>query len=261
MNGNFIPETESLPKGYTVKFKIMNKVIHRAGSRAYFDHGWLKTYHTFCFGRYYDPSRVNFGALRALNDDTIEGGEGFGLHPNENMEIISIPLEGTLKHADSTAAGPTLLHPGQIQLISAGTGILHSEMNGSATQPLRLLQIWIFPDRQGLAPRYRMIDLKQIIPDELQLIAAPDDGGNEQAAHIRQQAWIYLAAIDADSFIEYRMHHEENGLYIFVIKGRLRTADEILHERDGMGVSGAGSVSLTGEQRSEILLIEVPMKW
>lgn len=239
----------------------MNKTIHRSESRGYSDHGWLKTYHTFSFAGYYDPARVNFGALRALNDDTVEGGQGFGIHPHDNMEIVSIPLEGVLAHADSMGNDDKLLHPGQIQVMSAGTGILHSEFNGSPTQPLEFLQIWIFPDRQGLTPRYEDVALRPVVPNELQLIVAPAGSGSEHVGWIHQQAWFYLATIDPDVFIKYRLHSDDSGVYIFVISGSITAADESLAERDGMGVFGTEDISLRGERRSRILLMEVPMKW
>lgn len=239
----------------------MEKIIHRSGSRGYTDRGWSESRHTFSFSSYYDPERIHFGALRALNEDTVRGGQGFGIHPHDNMEIISIPLEGTLVHTDSTGSGRKVLQPGDIQVMSAGTGILHSEFNGNASQPLSFLQIWIFPDRQDLTPRCKDIKLPASVPDELQLIAAPAGSGNGQVGWIHQKAWLYRALLDPDSTIKYRLHSTESGVYIFVISGAVKVGEEYLAIRDGIGIVGAPSIGIKGEQRSRILLMEVPMKW
>lgn len=239
----------------------MEKTIHRSGNRGYTDRGWSESRHTFSFSDYYDPERIHFGALRALNEDTVKGGQGFGIHPHDNMEIITIPLDGTLVHTDSIGSGRRVLQPGDVQIMSAGTGILHSEFNGSPSQPLSFLEIWIFPDRQDLTPRYKDVKLPESIPDELQLIAAPAGSGNAQAGWIHQQAWLYRALLDPDSAIKYRLHNAESGVYIFVISGAVKVGEESLAARDGVGLIGTQSIGITGERRSRILLIEVPMKW
>lgn len=173
----------------------MEKVIHRAATRGYFDHGWLQTFHTFSFADYYNPQRIHFGALRVLNDDTVAGGEGFGSHPHDNMEIVSIPLSGELRHEDSMGHGE-VLRPGEIQVMSAGTGIVHSEFNNLPDREVKFLQIWIFPDRDDLTPRYEQIRLAKAEPDRLRPIVAPKGEGGEHVGWIHQKAWLLDARPD-----------------------------------------------------------------
>ena len=161
----------------------MKKVIHRAGTRGHSDHGWLDSYHTFSFADYHDPERIHFGALRVLNDDTVAGGEGFGAHPHDNMEIVSIPLEGELRHQDSMGH-TSVLRTGEIQVMTAGTGIIHSEFNNSPDRPVKFLQIWVFPDRRGLPTRYEEITLAPARTNELRTIVAPEGNGSEHTAWI-----------------------------------------------------------------------------
>ena len=179
----------------------MEKVIHRATTRGYFDHGWLQTVHTFSFADYYNPQRIHFGALRVLNDDTVAGGEGFGSHPHDNMEIVSIALEGALRHGDSMG-NMKVLRPGEIQVMSAGTGIVHSEFNNLPDREVKFLQIWIFPDRDGLTPRYEQIRLAKAEPDRLRPIVAPKGEGGEHVGWIHQKAW--LSTLDLTSGAELR---------------------------------------------------------
>ena len=237
----------------------MKKVIHRATTRGYFNHGWLKTHHTFSFARYYDPERVRFGALRVLNDDTVEGGEGFGTHPHDNMEIVSIPLKGILEHADSMG-NARQLRPGMIQVMSAGTGITHSEYNGSATDPVEFLQIWVFTDEHNHTPRYTDITLEPSEKNTLQKIVAPRGEADEHTGWLHQQAWFYLAELEKGKSVEHRMHGTNMGTYVFVIEGNADVNGENLGRRDGIGIWETESVTLTAESPSRVLLMEVPMK-
>ncbi len=237
----------------------MKKVIHKAGSRGYFNHGWLKTHHTFSFARYYDPQRIHFGMLRVLNDDTVAGGEGFGTHPHDNMEIVSIPLKGILEHADSMG-NARQLKPGMIQVMSAGTGITHSEYNGSPTEPVEFLQIWIFTDEQGHTPRYEDIVLEPVKKNTLQKIVGPQEESGPHIGRIHQQAWFYMAAMDAGETVEHTMHASDKGAYVFIIEGEAAVNGEHLSQRDGIGVWEAEAIQIEAEKTSKILLIEVPMK-
>lgn len=236
----------------------MEKVLHRAASRGYFDHGWLQTYHTFSFADYYNPSRMHFGALRVLNDDTVAAGEGFDTHPHNDMEIVSIPLEGTLRHRDSLGH-ESLLHPGQIQVMTAGTGIMHSEFNASADRPVRFLQIWIYPDRQGLMPRYKDIDLMPYGRNRLQPLVVPEGEGGPHVGWLHQQTWFYRLPLDAGAEVAYRLHGASHGLYLFVLDGRVNTSGEALYRRDGLGVWRTDEVRLAAPEAAELLLVEVSM--
>jgi quercetin 2,3-dioxygenase len=234
----------------------MKSVIHKAGTRGHADHGWLNTYHTFSFAGYYDPSRVHFGVLRVLNDDTVAGGSGFGRHPHDNMEIVSIPLEGKLEHQDSMGHVEVLV-PGEIQVMSAGTGIFHSEYNPDPDQPLTFLQIWVLPKKKNVVPVY---DQKMFDPaarfNKWQTIVSPDEEGT---LHLNQVAWFSRITLQEGKTAEYTLHKEKNGIYLFVIEGTVKTADQHLQRRDGMGISGIRSVSITSVTDSELLLIEIPM--
>jgi redox-sensitive bicupin YhaK (pirin superfamily) len=239
------------------KGEIMKTVIHKAGSRGYFNHGWLQTHHTFSFARYYDPGRVHFGELRVLNDDTVIGGEGFGTHPHDNMEIISIPLEGELRHGDSMG-NTEVLGKGQIQVMSAGTGITHSEMNSNYDEPVKFLQIWVFPDREGYTPRYETLTLAPAQPNKLRTLVAPEDKREEGASWMHQQVWFHTLDLENGSF-EYELRRKGNGLYVFVMEGEAAVAGENLSRRDGIGVWDTDKVTLTAKGDAKLLLIDVPM--
>ncbi len=236
----------------------MEKIIHRAVTRGYFDHGWLQTYHTFSFADYHNPQRMHFGALRVLNDDTVAGGEGFGSHPHDNMEIVSIPLSGELRHQDSMGYGE-VLHPGEIQVMSAGTGIVHSEFNNLHDREVKFLQIWIFPDRDGLTPRYEQIRLAKAEPDRLRLIVAPEGHGGEHVGWIHQKAWLSTLDLTPDAEVTYELHSPNHGVYVFVLEGTVDAAGETLLQRDGMGIRQTERFMLRGGENSRVLLIEVPM--
>lgn len=235
----------------------MKTIIYKADSRGYADHGWLKSYHTFSFAGYNNPSRMHFGALRVLNDDFVAGGNGFGRHPHNNMEIISIPLEGTLAHSDSMGNEGTI-QPNEIQVMSAGTGVAHSEFNGSETDPVKFLQIWLFPNKENVTPRYDQI---QINPADrkntLQQVISPnpDDAGT----WIHQDAWFHLTDLDAGKEVEYSMKGEGTGLYVFLLQGDLEIAGEKLSRRDAIGITDIEKVTLKATNNASVLLMEVPM--
>ena len=237
----------------------MNKTIHRAESRGYADHGWLQTHHTFSFANYYDPRRVHFGALRVLNDDTVAPGEGFGTHPHDNMEIVSIALEGALRHGDSMG-NMKVLRPGEIQVMSAGTGITHSEMNASETEPVKFLQIWVLTDAQNHTPRYNQVELAPAKRNVPHVIVAPEGRGGEHVGWVHQDAWFYTLDLDKDRVVEYRMNTRGHGAYVFVIEGSVEAAGEELGPRDGMGITGADEFPIKGETDAKVLSIEVPME-
>ncbi len=241
-----------------IKTVFMNKTIHRANTRGHADHGWLDTYHTFSFADYYDPRRIRFGTLRVLNDDTIAPGEGFGTHPHNDMEIVTVALEGALLHGDSMG-NMKVLHPGEIQVMSAGTGITHSEMNASETDRAKLLQIWVFPDAKNHTPRYSQIEPEPAKRNELRTIVAPEGNGGERVGHLHQNAWFSTLDLDKGGAIDYRIHTPANGAYIFVIEGAIETAGEILRHRDGMGVWDTDQFRIEATADAQVLIIEEPM--
>lgn len=233
------------------------KIIHKANSRGHFDYGWLKTSHTFSFSSYNDPERVNFGMLRVLNDDEIEGGQGFGTHPHGDMEIVTVPLEGALAHKDSTG-GKGVIYPDEIQVMSAGTGIQHSEFNHLQEGTTKLLQLWIFPDKKGHEPRYNQ---KFFDPEErknkLQYIVTPEK--KENNLWLNQDAYLSLLDLEKNKSLDYKIHTKGNGVYLFLIEGKISVGDESLSRRDGIGIWETDEFSITANSDSKILLIEVPM--
>lgn len=237
---------------------MSNTILHRAESRGDADHGWLHSRHTFSFANYYDPERMHFGALRVLNDDVVAGGGGFGTHPHDNMEIISIPLEGDLEHRDSMGNLSVIRH-GDIQVMSAGTGIRHSEYNKNADRPVKFLQIWVFPNQKNVRPRYDQITLDiNERRNRLQQILSPDP--NDEGVWIHQDAWFSLGQFDRDFRLNYSIHKQGNGIYAFVLKGAITIDGFALNERDGLGVWELGQISIeANSQDAELLLMEVPM--
>ena len=235
----------------------MKKIIHKANSRGHFDYGWLKTYHTFSFSNYYDPERVNFGMLRVLNDDEIEGGQGFGTHPHNDMEIVTIPLEGAVAHKDSTG-GEGVIYPDEIQVMSAGTGILHSEFNHLNDGITKLLQLWIFPDKKGHTPRYKQkfFDSEER-KNKLQFIVTPEK--KDDNLWLNQDAYLSLTDLEKDKSTNYKVHTKGNGVYLFLIDGEISVAGEALSKRDGIGIYETDEFSITTIKDSQILLIEIPM--
>lgn len=234
----------------------MKVVVDKAGTRGYFNHGWLKTYHTFSFADYYNPKRMHFGMLRVLNDDTVAPREGFGMHPHKNMEVISIPLKGYLRHGDSIKNSHTIT-PGDIQVMSTGTGIFHSEYNDSAEEDLQFLQIWVFPKRENTTPAYDNYDIRPTQKrNEISLIISPD---GDAPASILQDAWFSMGTLDAGQKKEYKLHKKDSGVYLFVIEGEVQIGETLLSKRDGAGFSETESIIIETKKESTILLMEVPM--
>jgi redox-sensitive bicupin YhaK (pirin superfamily) len=235
----------------------MKTIYHQANSRGHANHGWLDSYHTFSFAGYHDPERIYFGALRVLNDDRIAGGRGFGMHPHDNMEIITIPLAGDLRHKDSMG-NEAVIREGDVQVMSAGTGVFHSEFNHNSDRESRLLQIWVFPDRRNVTPRYDQITVKEVEKEnEFYQILSPNAG--EQGVWIYQHAWFHLGKFTENKSLDYELKDPQNGLYVFVIAGQAVVAGNQLNERDGLGLSETGSVGFDVTAGATLLLMEVPM--
>lgn len=230
-------------------------VVYRAETRGRADHGWLKSRFTFSFAEYYDPERMGFGVLRVINDDEIAGGSGFGMHPHADMEIVSIPLAGALRHEDDMGHA-AVISEGDVQVMSAGTGVLHSEYNASETEAGKFLQIWIMPRERNTTPRYDQAvinwrDKKNVF----QRIVGPESEGG---LWIRQDAWISIGAFDSAETTKYHMKRPGNGLYVFVIAGSAEVGGESLGLRDGAGIWDTDAVDIRPVPGSEILLFDVP---
>ena len=235
----------------------MTTIIHKADSRGHADHGWLNAYHSFSFAGYYDPERIQFGALRVLNDDTIAAGMGFGTHPHDNMEIITIPLEGDLAHKDSMG-NTEIIKFGDVQVMSAGTGIQHSEFNPNHDKRTNLLQIWVFPKERNVEPRYEQITLDTSDRhNQFQQILSPNS--NDDGVWIHQDAWFHMGNLDAGTTVRYNRKLDGNGLYIFVIKGSVKIDGQQLEQRDGLGITDFNEVTFEATSDAELLLMEVPM--
>lgn len=238
---------------------MSNMVLHKAATRGHANHGWLDTHHTFSFANYYDPERMHFGALRVLNDDTVAAGRGFGTHPHDNMEIISIPLEGDLEHKDSMG-NTQVIRRGDIQVMSAGSGITHSESNLNADQLTRFLQIWVFPNKRNVPPRYDQLTLN---PTErrnrLQQVLSPDP--HDDGVWIHQDAWFHLGSFDAGKNAAYDLKRKGNGVYVFMLEGSAVVNEQVLERRDGLGIWDVDGLELTaGNDGAEVLMMEVPMQ-
>lgn len=236
---------------------MANSILHKADSRGGADHGWLKTKHSFSFASYYNPERMHFGVLRVLNDDIVAPGMGFGTHPHDNMEIISIPLEGDLEHRDSMG-NTTVIRNGDIQVMSAGTGIQHSEYNRNKDKPVKFLQIWLFPNKKNVQPRYDQLSLQlKDRHNRLQQILSPS--AEDDGVWIHQDAWFHIGHLDNGKTIDYSLHKKSNGVYAFVLKGSLEINDQALEARDGYGLWDIDSIRLKASADAEVLLMEVPM--
>ena len=235
----------------------MNTFIHKANTRGHANHGWLDSHHSFSFANYYDPSRVHFGMLRVLNDDMVKGGMGFGTHPHDNMEIVSIPLSGALGHKDTTGRNE-VIRTNDVQIMSAGSGIAHSEYNASKTDPVNFLQIWVFPKLKNIPPRYEQ---KTVKPEDrvnnLQTVVSPEKEG--QSVWINQDAWFHLGNLKKGFQTEYTIKKKGDGVYAFVLQGDITIGGQKLNKRDGLGITDTDAISITAESDSELLLIEVPM--
>ncbi len=236
----------------------MKTILHQSETRGFVNHGWLKSHHTFSFGGYRNPERMHFGVLRVLNDDEVAPGMGFGTHPHENMEIISIPLEGDLRHQDSMG-NVAVIREGDVQVMSAGTGITHSEYNANTDKAVKFLQIWLFPDKRNVSPRYDQITLDHATRrNELIQILSPNTG--DEGVWIHQKAWFHLGNLDPGFTTSYQLHDPDNGIYIFVIEGDVKVGDQSLHSRDGCGIWDTSTIGITAESSARVLLMEVPMQ-
>lgn len=236
----------------------MKTVLHKANTRGHANHGWLDSHHTFSFAGYYDPARVNFGALRVLNDDIVKGGAGFGQHPHDNMEIISIPLRGTLEHGDNTG-GEGIIKSGEVQIMSAGSGIAHSEKNASKTDEVNFLQVWVFPKEKNIQPRYdqKLFPVEERL-NKFQTVVSPEK--NNTSLWINQDAWFSLSKLAKGFSTDYAVNKTTNGVYVFVIEGDVTINGQKLNKRDGFGVWDVEKLSISADNVAEILVMEVPMK-
>ncbi len=236
---------------------MTNTILHKANTRGNANHGWLNSRHTFSFANYYNPERMHFGALRVLNDDTVEAGMGFGTHPHDNMEIISIPLVGDLEHKDSMGNVSVIKH-GDIQVMSAGTGIFHSEYNKNKDQPVKFLQIWVFPNKKNVTPRYDQIMLNlDDRHNKLQQILSPNP--NDDGVWIHQNAWFHLGKFDQGFNAGYSIKSKGNGVYAFILSGEVTINNQPLNSRDGLGIWDVEQLSIHADTDADILLMEVPM--
>lgn len=239
------------------EYKTMNTVLHKANSRGHANHGWLDSHHSFSFANYYNPERMHFGALRVLNDDIVDPGQGFGKHPHDNMEIISIPLEGDLEHQDSMG-NKAIIKEGDIQVMSAGTGVFHSEYNRNQDKKVKFLQIWLFPNKKQVKPRYDQIPLSDLEKsNDFYQILSPEK--EDKGVWIHQNAWFNMGKFDKDTTKKYTINKEGNGLYVFVIKGNAQVEGEELNDRDGFGIWNTDTVNFNVKAGSQLLLMEVPM--
>ena len=236
---------------------MSNYLIHKSNTRGNSNHGWLDSKHTFSFADYYDPERIHFGALRVLNDDIVEAGKGFGMHPHDNMEIISIPLEGELEHKDSMG-NISVIKNGEVQVMSAGSGIFHSEFNKNKDKQVKFLQIWVYPNKKNVIPRYDQITVNTgDNKNKLNQILSPNL--NDEGVWIHQNAWFNLGKFDKNFSIDYKLKDNKNGVYIFILNGEVEINNIKLSNRDGLGVWNFEKLNILSETDSEILFMEVPM--
>lgn len=235
----------------------MKKVLHKAATRGHANHGWLNSYHSFSFAGYYNPERIHFGALRVLNDDSVAAGMGFGTHPHDNMEIISIPLSGDLRHKDSMG-NETVIKQGDIQVMSAGTGISHSEMNANKDKDVKFLQIWVFPNKKNVQPRYGQITLEESkMKNNLLQVLSPN--ADDEGVWIHQDAWFSLGNLEKGFTGEYKLKGADSGVYAFVLEGDVTINGESLNKRDGLGISETDTLHIIADADARLLLMEVPM--
>ncbi|WP_116106117.1 pirin family protein [Lewinella sp. IMCC34191] len=238
----------------------MKTLYHPAASRGHANHGWLNTHHTFSFANYYDAERMHFGALRVLNDDEVAGGRGFGSHPHDNMEIVSIPLEGDLEHKDNMG-NTTVIREGDIQVMSAGSGVVHSEKNKHADRPVKFLQIWLFPNERGVTPRYDQVSMDtRAEVDSWQTVLTSQDDSQPGTVWIHQDARFRIGRFSADSTHTYELSGAGRGVYLFVLEGSAEVDGQALSRRDGLGISDTTTFSVkVGADGARILAMEVPM--
>ncbi len=235
----------------------MKTIVHKADTRGKANHGWLNSSHSFSFANYYNPERMNFGVLRVLNDDTVAPGMGFGKHPHDNMEIISIPLEGDLEHKDSME-NTTVIKEGDIQVMSAGTGVFHSEYNKNSDKEVKFLQIWVIPNQKNVVPRYDQITLnRDDLKNQLAQILSPNQDDDGVWTH--QNAWFHLGEFEAGNTVSYELKDPNNGVYAFVLEGDMTIESQKLNKRDGLGIWDTDKIEILADSSSKILLMEVPM--
>ncbi|RDK87172.1 pirin family protein [Marinirhabdus gelatinilytica] len=237
----------------------MKKLLHPAQTRGSANYGWLEARYSFSFANYFDPERIQFGKLRVLNDDVVAGGMGFGKHPHKNMEIVTIPQEGALKHRDSMG-NEGIVESGDIQIMSAGSGVEHSELNANQNEPVKLFQIWIFPETENVTPRYQQ---KKIAPllnkNTFSTVVKPKGVANEDELWVHQQAYFNIGEFTETTKTTYEVHNRAHGIYLMVIKGTVIAEDETLNERDAIGIWDADTITISATTGSKALLIEVPM--
>ena len=237
--------------------KTMNTVVHKADTRGHANHGWLDSHHTFSFANYYNPERMHFGVLRVLNDDIVAPGKGFGTHPHDNMEIISIPLEGDLEHKDSMG-NEAVIKEGDVQVMSAGTGVFHSEYNKNQDKDVKFLQIWIFPNKKDVAPRYDQVSIRDIAKEnEFYQVLSPN--ADDEGVWINQNAWFHLGSFNTGKAAKYSLKNKNNGIYAFILDGEVEIEGQQLGPRDGFGIWDVDEINVNSNSDSRILLMEVPM--
>ncbi|MEZ7930881.1 MAG: pirin family protein [Flavobacteriales bacterium] len=237
--------------------KTANTVLHKANTRGSANHGWLEVNHTFSFANYHNSERMHFGVLRVFNDDKIAPSRGFSTHPHDNMEIITIPLEGDLKHKDNMGNGAIIKH-GDVQVMSAGTGITHSEFNANNDKDVKVLQIWLFPNKRNVVPRYEQLSINSISSkNQLNQILSPSS--KDQGVWIHQNAWFHLGEFDKKKSFTYELKDKNNGVYAFIIEGNATIENQALNKRDGFGIWNTDKIKITAENKSRILILEVPM--
>ena len=233
-------------------------MLHKAATRGHAAHGWLNSWHTFSFANYHEPKRMHFGVLRVLNDDTVAPGMGFGKHPHDNMEIISIPLDGDLEHSDNMG-NTTVIKQGDVQIMSAGTGIAHSEKNKNNNKEVKFLQIWVFPDKKDVQPRYDQQSFTSEQKQNKLLTVVSPLGTNDGGVQIHQDAWFSLGKLDKGVAVDYEIKKKGNGVYAFILEGDVLINDTSLGRRDGLGITDQDKISVSASSDAEILLMEVPM--
>ncbi len=237
----------------------MKTILHKANTRGHASHGWLDSYHTFSFAGYHNPERVHFGALRVLNDDSVAAGMGFGAHPHDNMEIISIPTSGDLEHQDSMG-NKQVISQGDVQVMSAGTGVRHSEKNKNHDKEVKFFQIWIFPKVKNVEPRYDQQTFADTDKHNKLLTVVSPLGTADGGVQIHQDAWFSLGKLDKDFNISYTLKNSNNGVYAFVIEGDVTINGQLLNRRDGLGITETDTLEIKADSNAEILLMEVPVK-
>lgn len=236
----------------------MKTILHKASTRGHANHGWLDSYYTFSFAGYYDPERIHFGALRVLNDDTVAGGMGFGAHPHDNMEIISIPTSGDLEHKDSMG-NKQVIRQGDVQVMSAGTGIQHSEKNKNHDKEVKFFQVWVFPATKNVEPRYDQQNFTDDQKHNKLLTVVSPIGTSDGGVQVHQDAWFSLGKLDKGISLAYKLKKKENGVYAFIIEGDVTINGQALNRRDGLGITETDKLEIKADSSAEILLMEVPV--